>query len=94
MSIYLPIGIGLFQAQNQQLLIVSQEQSHLIHFEEYYKPYLAPGIGIDRLRYLFSRFKIWWTASSKQGKYEGFVFVGICLQVSWARNVSPYPFSK
>lgn len=81
MSIYLPIGIGLFQAQNQQLLIVSQEQSQLLRVDECYKPLFPRGSGIGSPRYWLFRFKIWWKTTSKQGKYEGLVFAGMCVQV-------------
>ncbi|KAL8679877.1 MAG: hypothetical protein Q9186_003897 [Xanthomendoza sp. 1 TL-2023] len=37
MSIYLPIGIGLFQAQNQQLLLISRGQQALLT-KDNYKP--------------------------------------------------------
>ena len=82
MSIYLPIGIGLFQAQNQQLLIVSKEQSELLQRQDYYKPLFPKDGGIGGLRYWIFRFQAWWNSITKQGKYEGFVFVGICVQVS------------
>lgn len=82
MSIYLPIGIGLYQAQNQQLLIVSREQNHLVRNEEYFKPMFAGrGHGIGGPRYWMFRFKVWWNSASKQGKYEGFVFAGMVVQV-------------
>lgn len=85
MSIYLPIGIGLFQAQNQQLLIVSREQNQLVRSDELYKP-LFPnqGRGIGGPNYWAWRFKLWWRSVSAQNKYEGFVFVGIVIQVSWS----------
>lgn len=87
MSIYLPIGIGLFQAQNQQLLIVSREQSVLLHTEDHYKPlYSGQGKGIGGPRYWLWRFKLWWQGTSKQGKYEGFVFAGALVQVSRGRK--------
>ena len=81
MSIYLPIGIGLFQAQNQQLLIVSKEQSQLLQRQDYYKPLFPKNGGIGGPRYWMFRLKAWWDSTSKQGKYEGFVVLGICAQV-------------
>ncbi len=82
MSVYLPVGIGLFQAQNQQLLIVSQEQTHLLQRQDYYKPIIPKGGRVGGPRYWTARFKAWWDSTTRQGKYEGFVYVGICLQVS------------
>lgn len=79
MSIYLPIGIGLFQAQNQQLLLVSRGQSKMIITDEEYKPLPPSGKGADS--YVF-RIKQWWKSFSEQGKYEGFVAMGIVVQVS------------
>ena len=80
MSLYLPIGFGLFQAANQQLCIVSQGQLKLTlsHDTSLYKP-IPTGRGLKKL---FSRFKVWWADVSSQGKYEGLVAVGISLQVS------------
>ncbi|KAL8745954.1 MAG: hypothetical protein Q9184_007810 [Pyrenodesmia sp. 2 TL-2023] len=81
MNLYLPIGIGLWQAQNQQLLIVSRQQSHLIHFNHTYRPLLPPrGHSMGTPRYWFWRLKIWYRNISSQGKYEGFVLIGIMIQ--------------
>ena len=78
MSIYLPIGIGLFQAQNQQLLLISRGQNELMLKSEVYKP-LAPKDGFGkRLAFHVRR---WWETLGKQGKYEAFVAVGIVVQV-------------
>ena len=86
MSLYLPIGIGLFQAQNQQLLIVSRGQNHLIHQEGPYRLLVgARGRGVGKPRYWMFRFKLWWNSTSKQGIYEGFVFAGIIIQVSFCK---------
>ena len=83
MSIYLPIGIGLFQVQNQQLLVVSEGQNQLIHLDEPYRPLAGERAhGIGTFRYWMFRFKLWWTGTSKQGKYEAFVFAGMVVQVS------------
>ncbi|KAL6721850.1 hypothetical protein ACLMJK_000955 [Lecanora helva] len=80
MSIYLPIGIGLFQAQNQQLLLVSTGQNRLLHSEEYKPLYHKGGSGIGGPRYWLWRLKIWWAGVSKQGKYEGYVLIGMVVQ--------------
>ncbi|KAL8822208.1 MAG: hypothetical protein Q9191_007048, partial [Dirinaria sp. TL-2023a] len=77
MSIYLPIGIGLFQAQNQQLLLVSREQSKLLVTDESFKPLGPPSKGPKK--WLF-HVQQWWNSFSEQGKYEGFVAVGIVAQ--------------
>ena len=80
MSLYLPIGFGLFQAANQQLCLVSQGQIKLTLSGDTpsYKP-MPTGRGPKKL---VSRFKLWWADVSSQGRYEGFVAVGIALQVS------------
>lgn len=83
MSIYLPLGIGLFQAQNQQLLIVSQEQNHLIHSEEFYRPLVPDRRTVGSIRHWIIRLKVWWNSISQQGKYEGLVFAGITMQVGF-----------
>ncbi|KAL8923925.1 MAG: hypothetical protein Q9208_004362 [Pyrenodesmia sp. 3 TL-2023] len=81
MNLYLPIGIGLWQAQNQQLLIVSRQQSHLIHSNHTYRPLLPlRGHSMGTPRYWFWRLKIWYRNISSQGKYEGFVLIGIIIQ--------------
>lgn len=83
MNLYLPIGIGLFQAQNQQLLIVSRQQAQLIVADEIYKPlFPKTGRGVGGLRYWRFRLKHLWRNVSEEGKYQGFVFVGIIVQVS------------
>ncbi len=82
MNIYLPIGIGLFQAQNQQLLIVSRRQARLITTSELYKPLLPKtGRGIGGPRYWLFRSKLWWSSINEETKYQGFIFVGIIVQV-------------
>ena len=93
MSIYLPIGIGLFQAQNQQLLLISQGQTQLCTTDIAYKPLLPRKDDISTPRYWIARFKAWWDGSSKQGKYESFVFLGIGIQVSLVRAPSKSPLS-
>lgn len=81
MSTYLPIGIGLFQAQNQQLLIVSREQNLLKGIDELYRPlYPNYGGGLGGPKYWIWRFKLWWRSVNTQNKYEGLVFVGMVVQ--------------
>ncbi|KAL8721584.1 MAG: hypothetical protein Q9225_001748 [Loekoesia sp. 1 TL-2023] len=81
MNLYLPIGIGLWQAQNQQLLIVSRQQTQLIVSHATYKPLLpSHGHGVSSPRYWLWRFKLWYRSISTQGKYEGFVLIGIIIQ--------------
>lgn len=88
MSIYLPIGIGLFQAQNQQLLLISRGQNELMLEGELYKP-LAPKADW-RKRVTFHA-RRWWESLGKQGKYEAFVAIGITLQVRFQnRCLSPF----
>lgn len=90
MNLYLPIGIGLWQVQNQQLLIVSRQQTQMIHSNHLYKPLLPPrGRGLGGPRYWLWRFKIWYRSTSTQGKYEGFVFIGIIIQVRSCIYLSP-----
>ncbi|KAL9613106.1 MAG: hypothetical protein Q9167_002323 [Letrouitia subvulpina] len=76
MSIYLPVGIGLFQAQNQQLLIVSREQKIAIN-KEVFKP-LPPGRPGPKQWWI--RLQIWCTGARKQQAFEGLVAVGIVVQ--------------
>ena len=67
--LYLPIGIGLFQVQNQQLLIVSEGQNQLVHLDEPYRSLAGERArGIGTFSYWMFRFKLWWTSTSKQGK--------------------------
>ena len=83
MSIYLPLGIGLFQVQNQQLLIVSREQDQLLRNEQFYKPlYPRAGFKLCGPKYWIWRLKLWWQGIATQSKYEGFVVVGMTFQVS------------
>lgn len=86
MSLYLPIGFGLFQAQNQQLLIVSKEQHQLILTDDMFKP-LGPRRRGPKQWMI--RFKLWWNDISAQGKYEGYVAIGIALQVSLRASLRP-----
>ncbi|KAL8979612.1 MAG: hypothetical protein Q9205_005099 [Flavoplaca limonia] len=82
MSLYLPIGIGLWQAQNQQLIIVSREQTEMSQSHRpVFKPLLPPrGRGTGTPSYWFCRLKTWYRGVSSQGKYEGFVLFGIIVQ--------------
>lgn len=83
MNLYLPIGIGLFQAQNQQLLIVSRQQAQLTVNTEHYRPLLPKsGRGIGGPRYWLLRLKLWWKNNSEEGKYQGYILVAIIVQVS------------
>jgi len=83
MNLYLPIGIGLFQAQNQQLLIVSRQQAQLTVNNGHYRPLLPKtGRGIGGPKYWLSRLKLWWRSNSEDGKYQGYILVAIIVQVS------------
>lgn len=77
MSIYLPIGIGLFQAQNQVLLLVSRGQ-HAMLTQDTYKP--LPS-GKNRRQYYESAFRIWCRTVKQQDIFEGFLAAGMVLQV-------------
>jgi len=82
MNLYLPIGIGLYQASNQQLLMVSHGQAQLAAEKKYHRALpAARGQGIGRLRYGLYRLKFWWNGVTKQSKYLGFVYAGIAVQV-------------
>ncbi|KAL6717202.1 hypothetical protein ACLMJK_005117 [Lecanora helva] len=81
MSIYLPIGIGLFQAQNQQLLIVSQRQAQLMVSKHLYKPFLPKSTsGIGGLRYWRFRLKVWWKGIHRERKSQGLILIGFLVQ--------------
>lgn len=84
MSFYLPVGIGLFQAQNQQLLLVSRAQSKLIYMEDTFKS-LPPSR--PRFKRWTFKFRQWWAQWTEQSKYEGFVAVGLVLQVDFTKIV-------
>ena len=82
MSLYFPLGIGLFQAQNQQLLVVSQGQARLMTSKEHYRPFLPKGgRGIGGPRYWRFRLKLWWNSVNEESRYQGFVLVGCFIQV-------------
>ena len=83
MSIYLPIGIGLFQAQNQQLLLVSRQQAELVVREKMYKLLPArPKGSVGGPGYYMYRLKIWWRDVNQQRKYEAYILIGMIIQVS------------
>ncbi|KAL8818978.1 MAG: hypothetical protein Q9223_002498 [Gallowayella weberi] len=76
MSIYLPIGIGLFQAQNQQLLLISRGQQALLT-QDNYKP--IPRGKTFWQRY-WNNFVIWCKKSKEQDAFEGYIAVGMVVQ--------------
>ena len=87
MSLYLPIGIGLFQAQNQQLLVVSSKQNKLLVTDELFKslpPKSRGSLGV--LDCWMFRLKCWWRDVCTTRKYEMYVTVGIIVQVGCAKN--------
>ncbi|KAL8826779.1 MAG: hypothetical protein Q9170_007274 [Blastenia crenularia] len=77
MSVYLPIGIGLFQASNQQLLRISRGQQALLT-EDTYRT--LPS-GKNRREYYWSAFVIWAKNAKDQGSFEGFLAAGMVAQV-------------
>ncbi|KAL8867647.1 MAG: hypothetical protein Q9174_005521, partial [Haloplaca sp. 1 TL-2023] len=82
MSVYLPLGIGLWQIQNQQLLLVSRQQTELMESPDTYKNLLPPRkSGLGSGKYWMLRFKMWYQGISTKGKYEGFVFIGMIIQL-------------
>lgn len=82
MSLWFPLGIGLFQAQNQQLLVVSREQARLMTSKEHYRPFLPKGgRGIGGPRYWRFRLKLWWNSIHEESRYQGFVLIGSIVQV-------------
>ena len=85
MSIYLPIGIGLFQAQNQQLLVVSSQQNKLLVMDELFKSLpRKPRRGAGSPDYWMFRLKCWWRDVRTTRKYEMYVTVGMVAQVRLA----------
>ncbi|KAL8946029.1 MAG: hypothetical protein Q9222_007518 [Ikaeria aurantiellina] len=88
MSIYLPIGIGLFQVQNQQLLLISRGQRGLLK-EDMYKP--LPS-GKTLREYYWNKFVIWCRSVKGQDNFEGFIAVGMLIQVR--RSSSPLQTTK
>ncbi|KAL8728730.1 MAG: hypothetical protein Q9166_005217 [cf. Caloplaca sp. 2 TL-2023] len=76
MSIYLPIGIGLVQAQNQQLLLISEGQKDLLTNDSYKA---LPG-GKNLRQYYWNKFMIWCKSSYKQDAFEGFIAAGMLVQ--------------
>ena len=87
MSLYMPLGIGLFQAHNQQLLVVSQGQSQLLQLEGPFRRLPPKRNGSGNLRYCVYRFKLWWGGVSQAGKYQSYVLVGIIVQVNIYTNL-------
>ena len=77
MSFYFPMGIGLFQAQNQRLLVVSQVQKKLMVGDDIFVT-LGPRGGPKKWKHKLVR---WWRESIKQNSYEGYVAVGMIIQV-------------
>lgn len=82
MSFLLPMGIGLFQAQTQRLLLVSHVQSKLIMGDEIYIT-LGPRRGPRKWKHKVVQ---WWRQSIEQGSYEGYVAVGMVIQVGRTRT--------
>ncbi|KAL9007993.1 MAG: hypothetical protein Q9173_006841 [Seirophora scorigena] len=76
MSIYLPIGIGLFQAQNQVLLLISRGQQTLLT-QDTYKPLPT---GKTRRQYYWNAFILWCKSVKQQDVYEGFLAAGMVIQ--------------
>ena len=90
MSIYLPIGIGLFQAQNQQLLLVSRQQAQLMVRDDMYKPLPSrPRGSIGGPKYYVYRLKIWWRDVNQQRKYEAYILIGMVFQVRYLTMICP-----
>ncbi|KAI4281854.1 MAG: hypothetical protein L6R35_005542 [Caloplaca aegaea] len=77
MSIYLPIGIGLFQAQNQVLLLISRGQQILLTQDTYKS---LPS-GKNRRQYCWNAFILWCKNARRQDVYEGFLAAGMVIQV-------------
>ena len=81
MNIYLPLGIGLFQLQNQQLLIVSRRQASLMVTEGHYKPVMPKGArGLGGPKYWYLRLRIWRINIGTPGRCQWFVAIGIIVQ--------------
>ena len=78
MSLYLPIGIGLYQAYNQQLLLISRGQQHLLT-QDIYKP--LPG-GKNTSEVYWNAFVLWCKDAREQEFFEAFVAAGVGIQVS------------
>lgn len=78
MSFYLPMGIGLFQAQNQQLLLISRLQQKLVFHDDMYKPLSPTPRGLKKWAF---KLKQLWAQWTEQSHYEGLVAVGMVVQV-------------
>ena len=87
MSVYLPVGIGLFQAANQQLSLVSEGQRAIANERAGFNPKLPDRVGWEGPSYWSLRLRFWWAKSVKQNKYETFVFSGIIVQVSVTSHI-------
>lgn len=93
MSINLPIGIGLFQAQNQQLLLVSRQQAELLVRDDIYKPLPARPTGsVGGPKYYLYRLKIWWRDVNQQRKYEAYILIGMIFQVRFGMMICPVSY--
>ena len=77
MSLYLPGGIGLFQAQNQQLSIVSREQIAALT-EDTYK-LLGPRNG--GAKNWQTQLRAWNPVAYKKRTVENLAYIGIAIQV-------------
>ncbi|KAL8868568.1 MAG: hypothetical protein Q9174_004906, partial [Haloplaca sp. 1 TL-2023] len=76
MSLYLPIGIGLYQAYNQQLLLISRGQQHLLT-QDIYKPLPA---GNNTSEVYWNAFILWCKDAREQEFFEAFVAAGVGIQ--------------
>ena len=86
MSIYLPIGIGLFQAQNLQLLIVSRQQVRMNVTNQCYKSLLPKmGPGLICPKYWLFRLKHWWKGMKDESQYKAYISLGFIVQVRKAQ---------
>ena len=83
MNLYLPIGIGLWQAQNQKLLVVSRQQTQLSENKQRHR-LLPPksGHGIGGPKYWYWRIKLWWKENSEDGNYQAYIPIAVIVQVS------------
>ena len=51
----------------------------LLHTKDFDKPLYRDSGGF---KYRIWRLKLWWNTTSTEGKYEGFVVIGMTIQVS------------
>ncbi len=81
-NLYLPIGIGLFQTQNQQLLVVSSQQARLITNKHHFKPLPPkPKKEFGGISYWTFRFKCWWGNVRSTRRYKAYVTLSIIIQI-------------